>query len=66
MWESTTQMARAIWEGACQQGVAAKLFDLRAIWSDVTRRIATLRDNPECAESEFRLKLQPDNPGIVP
>jgi flavorubredoxin len=30
MWESTTQMARAIWEGACQQGVAAKLFDLRA------------------------------------
>jgi flavorubredoxin len=30
MWESTTQMARAIWEGACQEGVSAKLFDLRA------------------------------------
>lgn len=29
MWESTAQMARAIWEGACAQGVAAQLFDLR-------------------------------------
>jgi phosphoribosylformylglycinamidine synthase len=42
------------------------LFTLRAIWSDVTRRIATLRDNPACAESEFKLKLEPANPGITP
>jgi phosphoribosylformylglycinamidine synthase len=26
------------------------LTALRAIWSDVTRRIAALRDNPACAE----------------
>ncbi len=42
------------------------LFALRAIWSDVTRRIAALRDNPACAESEYQLKLDPKNPGITP
>ena len=42
------------------------LFALRAVWSDVTRRIATLRDNPACAESEFQLKLDPKDPGITP
>ncbi|ACB76986.1 phosphoribosylformylglycinamidine synthase [Opitutus terrae] len=42
------------------------LFALRAIWSDVTRRIAQLRDNPACAEQEYQLKLDPKNPGIRP
>jgi phosphoribosylformylglycinamidine synthase len=42
------------------------LFALRAIWSDVTRRIAQLRDNPACADSEYQLKLDPQNPGITP
>jgi phosphoribosylformylglycinamidine synthase len=42
------------------------LFALRAIWSDVTRRIALLRDNPACAEEEFRLKLDPADPGLRP
>ncbi len=42
------------------------LFALRALWSDVTRRIQALRDNPACAEQEFQLKLQRDNPGISP
>ncbi len=42
------------------------ISELRAIWSDTTRRIAALRDNPECAESEYRLKLEQDDPGIVP
>jgi phosphoribosylformylglycinamidine synthase len=42
------------------------LFALRALWSDVTRRISALRDNPACAESEFQLKLDPANPGITP
>ncbi|HEY1110829.1 MAG TPA: phosphoribosylformylglycinamidine synthase, partial [Opitutaceae bacterium] len=42
------------------------LFALRAIWSDVTHRIAALRDNPACAESEYQLKLDPKNPGISP
>jgi phosphoribosylformylglycinamidine synthase len=42
------------------------LFALRAIWSDVTRRIAALRDNPACAEQEHQLRLDPANPGITP
>ena len=39
---------------------------LRAIWSDVTRRISALRDNPACAESEYQLKLDPADPGLTP
>ena len=42
------------------------IFNLRAIWSDVTRRLAQLRDNPAAAESEHRLRLDPKNPGITP
>jgi len=42
------------------------LSNLRAIWSDTTRRIAALRDNPECAESEYTLKLEKNDPGISP
>jgi len=46
--------------------IEENLFDLRGYWSDVTRRIQALRDNPECAEQEFKLKLDPRNPGITP
>lgn len=42
------------------------LADLRATWSDVTRRMAAMRDNPECAEEEFRVKLDVEDPGIRP
>jgi phosphoribosylformylglycinamidine synthase len=42
------------------------LSALRAIWSDTTRRIAALRDNPACAESEYQLKLDRADPGIRP
>jgi phosphoribosylformylglycinamidine synthase len=42
------------------------LSELRAIWSDTTRRIASLRDNPACAESEYQLKLDRTDPGITP
>jgi phosphoribosylformylglycinamidine synthase len=42
------------------------LSSLRAIWSDVTRRISLLRDNPVCAEAEYQLKLDPTDPGITP
>ena len=42
------------------------LFRLRALWSDATRRIQALRDNPQGAEQEFRLKLDRTNPGITP
>jgi phosphoribosylformylglycinamidine synthase len=42
------------------------LSTLRALWSDVTRRIQALRDTPASAESDFRLKLDPTDPGITP
>jgi len=42
------------------------LSSLRIIWSDVTRRISLLRDNPACAESDYQLKLDPADPGITP
>lgn len=45
---------------------AEGLSDLRAVWSDTTRRISALRDNPNCAESEYRLKLEQNDPGITP
>ena len=42
------------------------LSELRAVWSDTTRRISALRDNPACAESEYQLKLDRTDPGITP
>ena len=42
------------------------LFALRAIWSDVTHRIAALRDNPQAADQEQQLRLDRQNPGIRP
>lgn len=42
------------------------LVALRDIWSDVTRRMAGLRDNPQCAEQEHALRLDRSNPGINP
>ena len=42
------------------------LGSLRNIWSDVTRRIASLRDNPACAEQEHALRLDRTNPGLNP
>jgi phosphoribosylformylglycinamidine synthase len=42
------------------------LFALRAIWSDVTRRMAALRDNPACAESEHQVRTDRTDPGITP
>ncbi len=43
-----------------------ELTALRGIWSDTTRRISALRDNPACAEMEYQLKLDRNNPGISP
>ncbi|MFH1497665.1 MAG: phosphoribosylformylglycinamidine synthase [Verrucomicrobiota bacterium] len=42
------------------------LTTLRNVWSDVTRRIAGLRDNPACAEQEHALRLDRANPGLSP
>ncbi|MFM1851525.1 MAG: Phosphoribosylformylglycinamidine synthase [Verrucomicrobiota bacterium] len=46
--------------------IEENLFDLRALWSDMTRCIAALRDNPESAKQDFQLKLDSKNPGITP
>ncbi len=42
------------------------LSELRALWSDVTHRIARLRDNPRCADAEQAVRLDRDDPGITP
>ncbi|OUW19473.1 MAG: phosphoribosylformylglycinamidine synthase [Opitutales bacterium TMED158] len=42
------------------------LSELRGIWSDVTFRMQSLRDNPESAESEHRIRQDASNPGISP
>jgi phosphoribosylformylglycinamidine synthase len=42
------------------------LATLRGYWSDVTHRIAALRDNPASADSEHQLRLDPSDPGITP
>jgi len=42
------------------------LGPLRAIWSDVTHRMAALRDNPTCADQEQALRTDPQDPGIRP
>jgi phosphoribosylformylglycinamidine synthase len=42
------------------------LTSLRAIWSDVTHRIALMRDNPAAADQERELRLDQSDPGITP
>jgi len=53
-----TQNGDLLWE--------EDLFALRALWSDTTRRIAQKRDNPDCAEQDYQLKLDRSDPGITP
>ena len=48
------------------QVLSEDLSTLRGVWSDTSRQIATLRDNPESAESEYRIKLNRRDPGITP
>ena len=42
------------------------LMDLRAIWSETSYQMQSLRDNPESAQQEKQSRLNPDNPGIQP
>lgn len=42
------------------------LVTLRGWWSDVTHRLAALRDNPQAADQEQALRLDRNNPGIRP
>jgi phosphoribosylformylglycinamidine synthase len=50
---------------------AKKIFDaprteLHRAWSEVSWRIARLRDNPACADSEYDALLDAADPGITP
>ncbi len=42
------------------------LVTLRGWWSDVTHRIARMRDNPVAADQEHALRLDRDDPGMTP
>ena len=42
------------------------LVTLRGWWSDVTHRIAALRDNPAAADQEHALRLDQTDPGMTP
>jgi phosphoribosylformylglycinamidine synthase len=52
--------------GSTEPLLDASLTNLRDAWSDVTRRMATLRDNPACAAQEHALRLDHTNPGLSP
>jgi len=41
-----------------------ELMDLRAIWSETSYQMQSLRDNSECAEQEKKTRLDINNPGI--
>ncbi|WP_235835168.1 phosphoribosylformylglycinamidine synthase [Piscinibacter terrae] len=43
---------------------SASLRDLHQAWDDVSWRIAQLRDNPACADSEHAAAGQADDPGL--
>jgi phosphoribosylformylglycinamidine synthase len=40
--------------------------DLHRLWSETSWRIARLRDNPDCADSEFDRLLDEGDPGMAP
>ncbi len=43
---------------------SAKRTDLRKLWSKTSYEMQKLRDNPECAEQEYALKTDDENPGL--
>jgi phosphoribosylformylglycinamidine synthase len=52
-----------VWRDA--KSVFAKpLAELQQAWDDTVWRIAKLRDNPVCADSEHALAGQADDPGL--
>ena len=40
--------------------------DLHRAWSELTFRMQSLRDNPECAQEEYDRLLDRDDPGLAP
>ncbi|ABO23171.1 phosphoribosylformylglycinamidine synthase [Shewanella loihica] len=45
--------------------LAESRTELRTIWAETTYRMQAMRDNPECAEEEFKLKQVADAPGLT-
>ena len=43
----------------------ASLIDLHRVWSELTYRMQTRRDNPECAQQEYDRILDEEDPGIL-
>ena len=52
-----------VWRDAKPQ-FSALLRDLQQAWDEVSWRIAKLRDNPACADSEHAAAGQPGDPGL--
>jgi phosphoribosylformylglycinamidine synthase len=52
-----------VWRDA-KSVFSAPLRDLHQAWDDVSWRIATLRDNPQCAAAEHEAVGRPDDPGL--
>jgi phosphoribosylformylglycinamidine synthase len=52
-----------VWRDAKQQ-FSAPLQALQQAWDEVSWRIATLRDNPACAEAEHAAVGRPGDPGL--
>jgi phosphoribosylformylglycinamidine synthase len=49
-----------------EQWINRDLIQLREIWSETTYQMQAMRDNPQCALEEKELRLDANNPGIVP
>jgi phosphoribosylformylglycinamidine synthase len=48
------------------QWLMRDLMDLRALWSETSYQMQSLRDNPESAAQEKQYRLDASNPGIIP
>ena len=53
-----------VFTAAGQPIYRAERTTLHRLWSETSFRIASLRDNPTSAQSEFDLLLDPDRPGL--
>ena len=54
-----------IWRDA-KKIYEAPRAELQRAWSEVSWRIARLRDNPACADAEYDALLDADDPGLAP
>ncbi|KIO36033.1 phosphoribosylformylglycinamidine synthase [Shewanella sp. cp20] len=50
---------------AATEVLAESRTELRTIWAETTYRMQAMRDNPECALEEFKLKQVADAPGLT-